>query len=371
MKKVAFAALFAFLCAGLCFAQGLSVEKVAGERSIAKDAYGNTIQQPRYGASIWNNQAVTAWWSGVDTDYINLDWGILSDAGNNLPDEVIDGFVFKYATNNLDAAGEDFEIYYFDSTTGFGNTGIQEAGFLFTALPNAATFGTLPPNYGWIVTVTVDIEGTGYEFLLGQQIGNAYVRASTPASGSTGIAIGAPGLAGGNSLTGTEDAFDTYYPNGLYENTWFFGGGYPANPWATFPGELFGAQDPAVNMQTGGIGAQGNDSGLYGIGSWTGGNSVDFLLRNGDQATAGLPGWLLASLNLNIQYYPAPVDVTLFLRLPFAAQFQMAPDGIGDFFRYTQNVGAGIAGLRVYFQGAITAFGPIAPADLSNPYASN
>ena len=147
MKKVAFVFLFAVVVAGLAFAQGLNVEKVSGQQTIAKDALGNTILQTRYGAEIWHNTAITAWWSGPGTGYLNLDWGQLVDQGNQLPDEVIDGFMFMYGTNNLDPAGEDFAVYYFDSCTGWGNMGVQETGFLFTGLPNAYTYGSLQPGF--------------------------------------------------------------------------------------------------------------------------------------------------------------------------------------------------------------------------------
>ncbi len=369
MKKIALVALFAVCLVGLSFAQGLNVEKVAGSKTISQDVFGNTVAQSRYGTQIVNNLAVQAWWSGVSTDYINLDWGLIGlNDTNGLFDEVIDGFAFVYGTNNEDVTGEDFDVYFFDSCTGTGYAGVQEAGFAFTGLPNAATYGSLPAGYGWTVTLTVDIEGTGYEFLLGNEWGMGLSRRSTPMLGSTGLGLGAPGNNAGNGPTGTQDRFDTYYPGGGYENTWWFGGGYPTNPWATFPSAFYGAQDPANNTFYNGIGGQGNDAGFYCIGDWANGSTVNFMLRKNEMA---LPGWMLASLAVNPTYFAAPLDITVFPRMPFLAQIPMTPDGIGDFDRRSQNIGAGIAGLRLYLQGAITAMGPIAPVDCSNAIVSN
>ena len=120
MKKVAIVALFVVALAGISFAKGLSTEKVAGVKSKAIDVYGNSTAWPRagapdFGGSIYNNNAITAWWSGQDIGYICLDWGKLTDQGNNLADEVVDGFNFKYGTNNMDPAGETYAVYYFDN----------------------------------------------------------------------------------------------------------------------------------------------------------------------------------------------------------------------------------------------------------------
>lgn len=147
MKRIVFIAFLVFAAATPAFAQGrMKVVKISGVRAIARDALGRPIENVRSGPMIWNNMAVTGgWWSGPSTDYLNLDWGILQDQGNDLPDEVIDGFTFFYGTNNRDPAGEDISVYFFDSCTGWGNRGVQEAGFLFTGLPNALSFGTMPP----------------------------------------------------------------------------------------------------------------------------------------------------------------------------------------------------------------------------------
>jgi len=160
---------------------------------------------PDHGACIWDNYSISAWWSGVNKGYINLDWGKLPVPSSGLPDHVIDGFTFAYGTNNRDPAGDDFAVYYYDSCTGWGNLGVHEAAFFFHGLPNAYGFPTLPPGYGWVWSVTCDIEGTGYEFLLGQELGNGMIRLLTPTMGSSGLAIG--GRIPGN---GIENAFDIY-----------------------------------------------------------------------------------------------------------------------------------------------------------------
>ena len=210
--------------------------------------------------------------------------------------------------------------------------------------------------------MTVDLEGSGYEFLLGDRFGQGLVRESTPATGSTGLIIGAPGNKKGNGFTGTEDVFDTYYPNGAYENSWWFGG-YPAYPWATFPGALCGARDPAGSTAYFGIGAGGNDASLYTCGDWSVGSSVDFLLRKNQMA---FPGWLSVSLKPGLVYYPPPFDVTLLVKWPFlVSPVPMIPDHIGDFDRLSVSVGPGIAGHSIYFQGAVTALDHLAQIDLS------
>jgi hypothetical protein len=348
-------------------AQSSASNKIAGVHQIARDVHNNPVPVSRHGNSIWNNKKVTAWKFGLDTDYINLDWGILPDQGNGLPDEIIDGFTFTYATNNMEVTGESFSIHFYDSYTGQSILGVQEAGFTFTGLPNGATYGTLPPGYGWAMNVTVNLESSGYEFLLGREIGIGYIRRSTPRLGNTGICWGAPGNMGGNGYTGTEHQYKTFYPNGTYETTWDFPNYYPLSPWLTLPAELFGGQDPGSAMTYGGIGAQGNDASLYTVGDWAPGSNVQFLMRKNELQ---LPGWLLASTGLSQKYYPS-LDVTLHLGFPLLAQIPMRPDAMGDFDRYGLDVGPVLAGLRLYFQGAITAVNPLAPVELSNGVQSN
>jgi hypothetical protein len=356
--------------AGAPFCPGQELEKIAGIRHVTRDVHNRPIPAPRQGNSIWNNAAVHCWWPYPDTSYLNLDWGILTDQGNTLPGEVIDGFTFVYGTNRTDPAGEQFAVTFFDQTTGTGNKGIARAEFSFAGLPNAATYGTLPPGYGWIIATTIDLEGSGYEFILGEKIGFGLSRESQPSSPTeaTGIAIGRRGLKYGNGYTGTEDRFDTYYPNGVYENTWFFGGGYPLSPWATFSAELFGGVDPGISMTYGGLGARGNDMSLYTVGDWVTGSRVRFLMEKNDSL---LPAWLLASSQCAMHYVPC-LDLTALVKAPLLGTMAMKGGGLPDSaVSCAVDVGPAIAGMRIYFQGAVRALGQIYPADMSNGVYSN
>jgi hypothetical protein len=366
MKKVALVAVFAVALAGIAFAQGLTTNPVAGVKEKAIDVYGNSISMPRYGGSIYNNNAITAWWSGQDIGYISLDWGKLTDVSSDqLADEVVDGFNFKYGTNNMDPLGETYAVYYFDSCTGWGNIGVQESGFLFTGLPNGYGLPSLPPGYGWIWSITVDLENTGYEFLLGRDQGVGLELRSTPLMGGTGAAIGSPGNVGGNGPTGTEDAFDIYFPNGTYNGSWYFGG-YPF--WATWPGELFGAQDPASAMTYFGQNSQGNQAMFYTLGDWAAGQNVHFMLRKNGST---LPGWLLASTTGQSQYIPS-LDLTRLVGgFAGGTPLMMNNAFIGDFDVLDVTIPNVAGGARIYTQGAITQLNPIPPADASNGIYSN
>jgi hypothetical protein len=369
--------------AGAPLCPGQELEKIAGIRHVTRDVHNRPVPARRQGNLIWNNAAVHCWWSDPDTSYLNLDWGILTDQGNTLPGEVIDGFTFVYGTNSTDPAGEQFAVTFFDQTTGWGNKGIARAEFSFAGLPNAATYGTLPPGYGWIIATTIDLEGSGYEFLLGEKIGFGLTRESEPSSPTeaTGIAIGRRGLKYGNGYTGTEDMFDTYYPNGVYENSWCAGGGYPTSPWATFSAELFGGADPGTSMTYGGLGATGNDMSLYGndmslytVGDWVTGSRVRFLM---DKNGSLLPAWLLASSQYAMHYVPG-LDLTVLVKPPLLGTMAMKGGGLTNSAASPDStascavdVGPAIAGMRIYFQGAVRGLGQIYPADMSNGVYSN
>jgi hypothetical protein len=365
MKKVALVALFVIALVGVSFAQGLTEKQVAGERSIAIDAYGNSIPTPRYGFAIWDNQSTRAWWPGVTTGYINLDWGKMPDY-NGLADELVDGFDFEYGTNNMDPAGETWSIYYFDSCTGWGNMGVQEAGFIFTGLPNGYGLPTLPPGYGWVWSITVDLEGGGYEYLLGTDFGIGMVRGATPLMGSTGTANGyAPIHPSQTMFTGTENAFDIYFPNGTYNGSWYFGA-YPT--WATWCHTLFGGQDPAANMDYYGQGSQGNQAMFLSSGTWSAGTAVNFYLRKNGST---LPGWLLASGQGQSQYIPS-LDLTRLVGgFAGGTPMMMNPSFAGDYDVLSVTIPNVAGTMRIYTQGAITQLNPIPPADASNGIYSN
>jgi hypothetical protein len=367
MKKVALVALFAFVLVGIAFAQGFTTNPVAGVKEKSIDAFGNTIPQARYGGSLYNNNAVTAWWGGgLTTGYVNLDWGVLPDS-DGLPEEIVDGFNFKYGTNNMDPAGDDYATLFFDGSTGWGNIGIQEAGFLFTGLPNGYGLPPLPPGYGWIWSVTVDLEGSGYEFLEGKDGRHGFClnRMASPTMGGSGPAIGSPANVGGNGPTGTEDAFDIYFPDGTYNGTWYFGG-YPF--WATWPGELFGPQGPAAAMTYYGIGSTGNILSFYSTGNWAAGQNVHFMLR---RYTETNPAWVLASAQGISQYIPT-LDITKLVGAFVGGTPKlMGAIYAGDFDVLDVTIPNAAGGMRIYTQGAITQLSPIPPVEASNGIYSN
>jgi len=358
MKRIAMVALFAVVLVGVVMAQGsLNVNMPAAEKSKAIDPLGNTVQLPRYGAMIWNNDAISAWWSGVDVGYLNLDWGQLTDA-NTLPDEEIDGFKFKYGTNNMDPAGESIAYYYFDQCTGWGNLGIQAAGFGFGGLPNGYGLPTLPPGYGWIWSITVDLAGSGYDFLLNDDdnFGQAIAKLTPSLMGGTGATIGLPGGFGGNGFTGTEDAFDIYYPNGTYNGSWFFGG-YPN--WATWSGALY-SSGVAANMAYYGVGAQGNAGHLYATGSFSASAGSHFMFALNGVGTGGV---LVASTQAASQFIPAYNATKLVGNFAPGFPNPMSPAFIGDYEYYDLTPPAQYVGVTAYFQAAILAG--------ANTYASN
>ncbi len=369
MKRVALLALFVAIT-GLAFGQGtLNTDQVGG----VKHAYyenGQVYQgvNPDAGAVIWDNNSISAWWSGVNTGYINSDWSTNflvnpNFAAATVGHHVIDGAMFAYGTNNMDTAGEDFSIFYFDDCTGWGNLGTQQAGFLFAALPNGAYLPTLPPGYGWIWTITYDLEGGGYEFLLNDDFGIGLARNSVPTMGSTGLALGT------RMFNGTQNAFDIFYPNGTYNGTWWFGSSY----WATWTGQLMGNEGQG-NGTFYGIGSQGNDSSLYVQGSFGANATVHFM---GDKAGISLAGNLIASTQAMSQYIGNPYDVTrlignfvagspwIMTEIPYMA-------GNADMYIHDQTIPAPYAGMTAYFQ-MILSDAPLTtpPLDGSNGLRMN
>jgi len=293
---------------------------------------------PDHGICIWDNYSISSWWSGVDTGYINLDWGKLPVPSSGLSDHVIDGFTFAYGTNNRDPAGDAFAVYYYDSCTGWGNLGVHEAAFFFQGLPNGYGFPTLPPGYGWIWSVTYDIEGTGYEFFLGRELGNGMIRLQTATMGSNGLAMGTR-----IPNTGTENAFEVYYPSGKYNGTW-----WGHNWWATWPAELFGSEGEA-DMTLYGVGAQGNGTGLYAAGNYSGSGSLLFLLRENE---TGLDGYLAASFQESNQYLQN-LDITRLVG-NFAAGYPRSMQRtLGDFYVLRGTVPPQFSTCTVYFQGML------------------
>jgi len=348
MKILTITLLCLLFPAGTALSQ-LETCKVKGVRHATwKDGEIRPGPAPDSGPSLWNNMAKRAWWSGPRTGYINLDWGKLPEPTSGLPDHVIDGFTFTYGTNNWDPAGESFAISFFDSCTGWGNLGIQEAGFLFSGLPNSYGGPSgLPPGYGWVWSISVDLEGTGYEFLLNEDFGMGHCRTATPLMGGSGPCAGyAPGTSG-NGPTGTENAFDIYFPNLTYNGSWYFGS-YPT--WATWTAELFGTEGWG-DMTFYGVEAPGNDAKLYATGAFAAGGSLRFLLRKNG---LDLDGHLLASHSYANNYIGGVYDVTRLVGdlIPCFPK-TMTDDLVGDFCVLDGIVPLHYAGGAVYIQGIL------------------
>lgn len=364
MKRVVVLSVCALLFGGWCSAQDPAIHAVQGVNKLSIDMTGEPDRSSsRHGNSIWNNLAGTSWFTGWG-NYIWLDWGKLTDQGNGLPDEVIDGFRFAYATEDPSSSAISYALHFYDSYTGWCDRSVvAEALFAFSGLPGTCGL----PVASWMWVVTVDLEGSGYEFLLDEEIGIGHqCTMPQPTPYLTGPCLGLPPNCGGNGATGTEDAFEILYPNGDWYGCFWFGG-YPGAPYASFRAELLGGQDPAANLSYGGIGLQGNDAALYCTGSWTAGDTVRFLLRKNGKTEAGS---IVASpcVYWPFLYFPT-YDITLGPKMPFLTVLPMTPGAVGDFDVYSLNVTPGMTSLTIYMQGAITDMfsgGPVEPIDLSN-----
>ncbi len=363
MRRLA-AALLILMAAGSAIAQGLVVgdlEEVSGVR-YARWVDGKIVPggAPDAGNSIWDNTGITGWWSGCDTGYINLDWGRLPQPASGLDDFVIDGFTFSYGTNNMDSAGESFGVYFFDSCTGWGNLGCLESCHQFEGLPNGHGLPTLPPGFSWVWTINVDFEGSGHEFLLGQEFGFGLSLVSSPTLGSTGITVGYrhPG-------NGTKKAFDIYYSNFVYNGTWWFS----STCWSTWPTEIFGTEGES-NMTFYGVGALGNDAGLHAIGSFTSGSRVEFLARDNG---FGRNAYLAASFSEVNRYIGGFHDVTRLVGSCINGfPMKMGCSPVGDFHRLSGIVTPQAAGATIYFQALLSdAHLMQPPMDASNGLRAN
>jgi len=283
-----------------------------------------------------------------------------------MPAQVIDGFSFKYGTNNMDPAGESIAMYYYDRCTGWGNLGVQESAFFFSGLPNGYPLPPLPPGYGWIWAIYVDIADSGYEFPLDGEFGRGFIKLNTPTMGGTGPPTGSAPNWYGNGPTGTEDCFDIYKPNGTYNGTWFSSGW---DFWATWPGEIFGSEG-AANMTYYGVDARGNDAGLYAAGDFTGDGTVRFMLQKN-----GLPlnGYLTASLSSMNQYIGGAYDIARLVGNPIpTSSLMMDIPPVGDFYALDVVVPEQYAGITVYFQGILGDLPLIqSPIDASNGIKAN
>jgi len=321
----------------------------------------------RLGDMLWNNMAVAAGLPLVGNGYIYLDWGKLQPTASGLPDEVIDGFTFMYSTNSVDPEGESLVVHYYDSCTGWSNLGIHEAAFAFSGLPNCLGLPSMPPGWVWVMSINVDLEDSGYEFILNGKIGQGHVFPEQPASGRTGLALGQAPNRCGNGPTGTQHAFDVYYPNLTYNGTWWACSGM--DHWCTWPGALYGPGGAAQGMTYYGVSAAGNDASLYATGAWIAGSGVRFLLRRNQSPLAA---WLCVSHDGINRYLPS-YDITRLIAGPAGcAPFPMAGSLSGDFASLAAAVPPAAASMTIYFQAAL-GDAPLLqpPLDASNGVRAN
>jgi hypothetical protein len=320
----------------------------------------------RMGDLIYNNgESAHTWWpiGYANTHYILLDWGVLyNPPTSGLTDEIIDGFQFRYSTNERTVPIE-MDVNFFDSCTGAGNLGVMEAMFPFTDLPNASNAAP-GVNKKWIINV--DLEGSGYEFILGPEIGWAHVYHNgngITGDPATGPIIGKPPLTGGNGPTGTENRFDTYRPDGSYAGTYWFGG----SPWATWPMRLYGGA--GLSQTYYGIGGKGNLAELYVAGNWYATSNLTFMMRDPIQ----LNSYLLPSLKSANIYFPN-LDITRFVGDFLFGQplkYPMMPDPDGRFDRISLKLPNPLPPISVYFQGVSLTVGSYPPIDMSNGIKMN
>ena len=225
----------------------LYINLATGERTVTPIGNGSD-----YGDPVWtcNDTAGNGnYFWGIDNKaqgrigMEGLDWG---DTAN---DVTVDGFEFAYAGDKgmgLDPNGEgvpglNMEIYFYNNENGFGDSdGAAVAGFSIIDLPGVSGNYTYE---GWIVTI--DLAGTGYEFLLSgndedgdglQDFGYSY---SCDQQQKGGPGIMGPLLAAPNAGEGQEDAFDLYTEPSKsgYINSYYFGG----FPFAGFDMVLYGS----------------------------------------------------------------------------------------------------------------------------------
>jgi len=114
-----------------------------------------TAGPERYGDVVWSSTYDVGWYFGSYGDgWSVLDWGDLTGPA------FIDGFQFGYATDYVGSF--DAIICFYSEDDGFNSAGrIPLAGFRIVDVPGR------DPDTGhnsWVITV--DLEGTGYEFAI-------------------------------------------------------------------------------------------------------------------------------------------------------------------------------------------------------------
>ena len=247
MKRLLIVAAVALIAAPALAGSDLQLSPVTGAKSATYDqATGQltpgTPLGTRYGGIIWRSDTDTGWYFGsYQYGWLVLDWGDIQN------DSLVNGFQFGFATDLLLPTRITAVICYYADENGYnsnGRTGLM--GFIVANLPTGS--GAYNAWY-----ITVDIEGSGYEFSIsgadldGDQLadfGYTYWFMYLPAGSATGPMISGDA----NQLPdapGMEDSFDGYFdPNyciGTYNGNWYFGG----DPFAQFLMVLYGgANEP-------------------------------------------------------------------------------------------------------------------------------
>ncbi|MEP0847853.1 MAG: hypothetical protein HRF50_13670 [Phycisphaerae bacterium] len=224
------------------------------KRAVYHAASGTTTASggagARMGNPFWVTVTTTGWFYGLqncvrpgEAEELVLDWGDVQASS------LVDGFQIGYATDASDPNGILLEINFHNNSNGFGDNENRLLGF-WLQLPGR------PPSFpyqfvGWIFTF--DLEGTGYEFSLGDQdldddqladFAYSYRIIDPSDSTATGPLISIPDPNNPLAAPGVEDAFDDYLdpnyapcdPNVPYFSTYWFGG----TPYAQFHLALYG-----------------------------------------------------------------------------------------------------------------------------------
>jgi hypothetical protein len=214
----------------------------------------------RYGDAVWSSMYPTDYFWGmvgdVGDDIVALDWG---DSGAPSAPNCIDGFKFWYQTDLLQPATLDVVVWFYGEENGWNSYNhVPLQGFIMPDLPGQ----TDPPSVSWLITV--DLEGSGYEFLLNGSdmdmdglvdFGYTYFfqRVTSAENPDTGpvLAVENPDAPTDPNIApapGIEDALDIYAldmndPNaglpGVYLDTGWFNG----NPFAQMAMELYAGDE--------------------------------------------------------------------------------------------------------------------------------
>lgn len=246
---------------------------------------GDAPTPARMSAPIWSAVETSGYFFGIGScthtppqwNALALDWGDLT------AESFIDGFAIGYATNApTDPNAVTMEFLFLNNSNGFSENEFDPpaAGFVLS-LPG------LPPDWpyqfaGWIVTI--ELEGSGLEFCLGDLDidgdGLADFGYTNRVVDATGASATGPLLVGFTynppfeNAPGAEDAFDYYWqdpnepcldPDGpyLYEGTYWGSGTIFRQFYLELYGQLAGCKAPGCPQGCGG--ADLDDDGAVGL----------------------------------------------------------------------------------------------------------